>query len=382
MNDDGSVPTDNPVLPDAPASGVRDLGLGLRNPYTFAVQPGSGRVYINDVGESDLGGNQRRPAPAPTTAGRASEGPEASPPAITAPLFAYRHAEPAPPGSGAGRLLQGFAIAGGAFYPGRRPFPDGLPRPATSSPTSCTGFVGALDLANDNAAYAFAHADRPGRSTCWSALDGALYVLTRSASRASARPDPGLGVSRRRPRRERPGAWHAGPRRGSASIGRCSRRARAGGPARRRRRRCGPRAPRRADPPGRLRRGLFIGHAEHAAQVRTAGHLDLEPGQGDALVRGLQRDRRRRARSDAGAKEPPGVTPSPLPANSAGMSVAISVPLACVLSTRVPLCHRAVAGASSCRPFSGRRCSTDSIRSIAAAIACIVIAFSSVRRAF
>ena len=43
----------------------------------------------------------------------------------------------------------------------------------------------------------------------------------------------------------------------------------------------------------------------------------------------------------------PGVTPSPLPANSGGMSVATSVPLPCLVSTRVPPCQLAVAGASS-----------------------------------
>ena len=43
--------------------------LGLRNPFTFAFQPGTGRMFINDVGRADLGGDQRG-LPAPTTAGR------------------------------------------------------------------------------------------------------------------------------------------------------------------------------------------------------------------------------------------------------------------------------------------------------------------------
>ncbi len=34
--------------------------LGLRNPFTFAFQPGTGRIFINDVGREHLGGDQRR----------------------------------------------------------------------------------------------------------------------------------------------------------------------------------------------------------------------------------------------------------------------------------------------------------------------------------
>src|SRR5262249_24331634 len=45
------IPADNPFV--GTASGINQLiyALGLRNPYTFAVQPGTGRIFINDVGE-------------------------------------------------------------------------------------------------------------------------------------------------------------------------------------------------------------------------------------------------------------------------------------------------------------------------------------------
>jgi glucose/arabinose dehydrogenase len=45
------IPPDNPFV--GTAAGINQLiyALGLRNPFTFAVQPGTGRIFINDVGE-------------------------------------------------------------------------------------------------------------------------------------------------------------------------------------------------------------------------------------------------------------------------------------------------------------------------------------------
>src|SRR5205085_2659013 len=45
------IPSDNPFV--GTAAGINQLiyVLGLRNPYTAAVQPGTGRLFINDVGE-------------------------------------------------------------------------------------------------------------------------------------------------------------------------------------------------------------------------------------------------------------------------------------------------------------------------------------------
>ena len=62
MNADGSIPADNPatfmVVNNGVSSVVTPTGanraiwaLGLRNPFSFAVQPGTGDIFINDVGE-------------------------------------------------------------------------------------------------------------------------------------------------------------------------------------------------------------------------------------------------------------------------------------------------------------------------------------------
>ena len=62
-------PRRQPVLPKARGKYRAIWALGLRNPFTFAVQPETGRIFINDVGQSaweeiDEG------SPAQTMAGR------------------------------------------------------------------------------------------------------------------------------------------------------------------------------------------------------------------------------------------------------------------------------------------------------------------------
>ena len=51
-NSDGTIPTDNPFFNTATGANRAIWSLGLRNPYTFAFQPGTGRMFINDVGQS------------------------------------------------------------------------------------------------------------------------------------------------------------------------------------------------------------------------------------------------------------------------------------------------------------------------------------------
>src|SRR4051794_6435252 len=52
MNTDGSIPTDNPYYNVATGQNRLIWAMGLRNPFTFAIQPGTGRMFINDVGQS------------------------------------------------------------------------------------------------------------------------------------------------------------------------------------------------------------------------------------------------------------------------------------------------------------------------------------------
>jgi glucose/arabinose dehydrogenase len=51
INSDGSIPADNPFFNQATGNNRAIWTLGLRNPFTFNFQPGTGRMFINDVGQ-------------------------------------------------------------------------------------------------------------------------------------------------------------------------------------------------------------------------------------------------------------------------------------------------------------------------------------------
>ena len=48
----GAIPTDNPFFNQTTGDNRAIWALGLRNPFTFTFQPGTGRMFINDVGQS------------------------------------------------------------------------------------------------------------------------------------------------------------------------------------------------------------------------------------------------------------------------------------------------------------------------------------------
>ena len=113
FNDDGSIPADNPFFNTATGLNQAIWALGLRNPYTFGVQPGTGRIFINDVGQGTweeindgiAGSDYGWPA---------TEGPTNNP-NFRSPVYAYQHT------SG---FVRGVAIVGSAFYnPGTVSFP-------------------------------------------------------------------------------------------------------------------------------------------------------------------------------------------------------------------------------------------------------------------
>jgi glucose/arabinose dehydrogenase len=107
INSDGTIPTDNPFFNTATGANRAIWALGLRNPFTFGFQPGTGRMFINDVGggtweeinDGIAGSNYGWPG---------CEG-ACSPPNANFrdPLFQYGH------GSSA---TTGCAIVGAAFY--------------------------------------------------------------------------------------------------------------------------------------------------------------------------------------------------------------------------------------------------------------------------
>jgi glucose/arabinose dehydrogenase len=111
LNDDLSIPSDNPFFAIATGRNRAIWALGLRNPFTFSVHPSTGRIFINDVGQSTweeiddgfVGANYGWPN---------SEGPNPPSPDIPGmvfPLYFYDHSH-------------GCAITGGTFVdPSRFP---------------------------------------------------------------------------------------------------------------------------------------------------------------------------------------------------------------------------------------------------------------------
>ena len=107
INSNGTIPTDNPFYLQASGNNRAIWALGLRNPFTFAFQPQTGRMFINDVGQDAweeindgiAGSNYGWPA---------SEGPTTNP-NYRSPLYYYGHAS-------APTAPYGCAITGGAFY--------------------------------------------------------------------------------------------------------------------------------------------------------------------------------------------------------------------------------------------------------------------------
>jgi glucose/arabinose dehydrogenase len=176
FNADGSIPADNPFASTRTGLARAIFASGLRNPFTFAIQPGTGRIHVNDVGQ-ERWEEINVVAPGANHGWPASEGPDNVTAGVTAPLFTYRHSAASPPGSGPGGFLVGFCIAGGAFYPASGPFPAPY-RGSYFFADFVNGFVARLDLANGNAAYTFA----TGFEFPVDMLvgpDGALYVLMR-----------------------------------------------------------------------------------------------------------------------------------------------------------------------------------------------------------
>jgi glucose/arabinose dehydrogenase len=177
VNADGGIPGDNPFFATQSGLARAVWAYGLRNPFTFAVQPGSGRIHINDVGqdaweEIDLG------AAGANYGWPASEGPEGVTSGIVAPLFAYAHEAADPPGSGPGGFFTGFSIAGGAFYPTRGGSLGRAYRGDYFFADFVGRYVGRLDLDDGNAASAFGVLD-DSPVDVRVASDGALLVLTR-----------------------------------------------------------------------------------------------------------------------------------------------------------------------------------------------------------
>jgi len=171
INKNGTIPTNNPFYNQASGKNRAIWALGLRNPFTFAFQPGTGRMFVNDVGSGTweeindgiAGSNYGWPD---------TEGPT-SDPDFRSPLFAYRH-------DGAG-TAGGCAINGGAFYN-----PDFVQFPAEYVGTYffgdyCRRWIRSYNPVTDTA-QDFATDTAASLVDIKVAPDGSLYYLARGGS--------------------------------------------------------------------------------------------------------------------------------------------------------------------------------------------------------
>ena len=168
INSDGTIPADNPFFNTATGNNRSIWALGLRNPFTFAFQPGTGRLFINDVGQSAweeindgiAGSNYGWPN---------SEGPTSNP-AFRSPLFAYEHGFSS---------TTGCAIAGGAFYnPTSAQFPPSFIGKYFFADL-CSNWIRVFDPATGTAS-GFA-TNVPSPVDLKVDADGSLYYLARGA---------------------------------------------------------------------------------------------------------------------------------------------------------------------------------------------------------
>ncbi|GAB2587636.1 PQQ-dependent sugar dehydrogenase [Spirosoma areae] len=174
INSDGTVPAGNPFTTGSEAK-KRIWSYGLRNPYTLTVQPGTGRLFVNDVGQgaweeindATVGGLNFG---WPIVEG-ASTNPDHA--AYTNPVYAYAH------GGGDG---VGCAITGGTFYnPATTRYPPAFIGTYFYQ-DFCSNWINVLDVSGPTAVRSPFATDLAGLIVGLTVgTDGYLYYLSLSA---------------------------------------------------------------------------------------------------------------------------------------------------------------------------------------------------------
>jgi glucose/arabinose dehydrogenase len=173
INPDGTIPTDNPFYGTATGQNRSIWALGLRNPFTFDIQQGTGRIFVNDVGQNSWEELDEAWA-GPNTGSNAgfnfgwpeTEG-ETSDPRFHTPFYTYNHA--------GGHC----AVTGGAFYdPATVNFPAQYVNDYFFA-DFCQGWIKSIDLST-KAVSTFIAADGSRSPVDIDvADDGSLYYLAR-----------------------------------------------------------------------------------------------------------------------------------------------------------------------------------------------------------
>jgi glucose/arabinose dehydrogenase len=172
INKDGTLPRGNPFYGRVAGRNRAIWALGLRNPFSFAIQPLTSKMFINDVGQSTWEEIDRGVAGANYGWPR-YEGPE-SDPDYRNPVFPYRHGS---------TNTTGCAITGGAFYdPTTRQFPSGYLGDYFFADL-CSGWIRRLDAATGAVSGFATGINRPVDLEV--GKGGNLYYLSRGDSSGS-----------------------------------------------------------------------------------------------------------------------------------------------------------------------------------------------------
>ena len=168
LNDDGSIPEDNPFYQTLEGNLRAIWALGFRNPFTFDIQPETGRIFSNDVGGSDFeeinevvkGKNYGWPI----IEGYRNQ--QTPPSNYQDPIYAYSHDE-------------GCSIIGAAFY---NPVNNNFPARYLGRyffADYCEGYIKILDADDGSVVEVFAtDIDRPIAMTVTES--GEMYYLERA----------------------------------------------------------------------------------------------------------------------------------------------------------------------------------------------------------
>lgn len=169
---DGSIPPENPFYNITSGNNRSILVLGLRNPFSFAIQRDVGRLYINDVGQNTweeinegiTGANYGWPL---------HEGPDRGDPFYQSPIFIYDHTN------------GNCAITGAAFYdPITANFPSSYVGDYFFA-DFCNGWIRGYDITS-NSTYLFATGLR-FLTDIQVDRNGTLYYLERVGSPGAGR---------------------------------------------------------------------------------------------------------------------------------------------------------------------------------------------------
>ena len=165
INSDGSIPSDNPFFNTATGNNRAIWTLGLRNPFTFAFQPGTGRMFINDVGQNSW--EEINDGIAGSNYGWPSTEGATSNPNFRSPLFSYGHGTSS---------TTGCAIVGGGFYnPATLQFPSSYIGKYFFADL-CSGWVRLFDPATNTASDFASGISQPVDLKV--ASDGTLYYAS------------------------------------------------------------------------------------------------------------------------------------------------------------------------------------------------------------